>query len=371
MTKTKRKLRTLIASAAVLVMTASCMENKDPYNAGFYFSKPAYVVNAYFANNLSDSIAFVSYGNWRVGRDDIGSTWCSIPLTTGHGSTYYSFPITFEQNTTGSGRSAQFTFSDTDHPGEASSTLIFFQYATRGDGTLGSAPDVKTITGSDGSLFEFTYDAQHRPLTLRITKDTQVLERITLSYDDHDSIMTVVDRSTTMTSQYAKDYQPMRLVGGGDTLGYYAQYYSNGMPASANNAFNIEYHTINGNNTYYAYLLSGQSLMPDSLHNADSLRIATRNGQDYQVAKYKLNYSSVDNRCQSVDANQLVFGTEQCDPYQLLSLFRYARNSRVVSSLNSDKQGTINVTTTQNADHSISSLTTEHNGETITYTFEY
>ncbi|MCR4602180.1 MAG: hypothetical protein K5683_01430 [Prevotella sp.] len=371
MTKIKRQLRVLMAALAVLVMTASCMDDKEAYNAGFYFSKPAYVVNAVFANNLTDSIAFVSYGNWRVATDNLGGGWCTIPVTTGKGNTFYSFPVTFQQNTSGAGRSTQITFSDTDHPGEASSTLVYFQYATRGDGTLGSAPDVKNITGSDGSTFEFSYDVQHRPLSLLITRDAQVLHKLTLAYNDRDSIMTVTDRTKSMTSQYAKDYQPLRLVGGGDTLGYYAQYYSNGMPASANNAFNIEHHTINGNNTYYAFLLSGQSLMPDSLHNADSLRIATRNGQDYQVAKYKLSYSNVDNRCQSVDANQLVFGTEQCDPYQLLSLFRYARHSSVLSSLVSDTQATISVTTTLNADRSISSLTTQHNGETITYTFQY
>ena len=299
-------------SVALLTLTTSCLSNDDPYNAGFFFRKPAYVGNAFFANNLGDTISLMSYGSWTVTRQGTdNSSWCSFTTTSGNGNTLYTFPVTFEQNTTGAGRGVQLYFSDTDHPGDASASIVYWQYATRGDGTLGSAPDVKRITGSDGSLFELTYDGQHRPLLLRVTKDDALVHSLSIFYNDRDSVLTVVDKSKTLTSSYANDYQPQRLIGSGDTIAYSAQYYSNGMPASANSAFNLEHRTILGQNTYYAFLMSGQSLMPDSLHCADSLRIATVTTGQTVIGKYRLYYSENDNRCQSVDVNQLIFGTEQ------------------------------------------------------------
>lgn len=371
-----KSFRIIMASVAVLMMTASCLDSKDAYNAGFVFRKPVYVVNAYFANNLVDTISFISYGKWAVNRD-ITANWCSINTLSGHGNTYYSFPVTFTQNTTGEGRAAKFTFSDTDHPGDASATIAYWQYATRGDGTMGSAPDVKAIVGSDGSRFELTYDAQHRPLSLSIAKEGVQLRSLKITYHDADSTLTVLDGSKTLTSKFANDYQPKRLIGGGDTICYASQFYSNGFPISAENAFNLEHYTSNGNNSYYAFLLGGQSLQPDSLHTADSLRIARRIDGQMNVRKYKLDYSANDNRYQTVDANQLVFGTEQCDPYQLLSLFRYCRSSRIVSEV-SDGTVSLQVESQLNADRSVRQLTvrTVSGGVAVpdiplTYTFEY
>ena len=172
--------------------------------------------------------------------------------------------------------------------------------------------------------------------------------------------------------KYAGDYQPQRLIGSGDTIGYYSQYYSNAMPVSASNAFNLEHHTFNGTNTYYAFKLGGQNLDPDSLHCADSLRIALVTTDNAQVKKMKLHYSKGDNRCQSVDVNQLVLGAEQCDPYQLRSLFRYARNTSILSEVTTDKEADrITVATTLNPDRSVKTLTVGRAASEVTYTFEY
>ena len=369
-------------SAALLTLTVSCLEEKDPYNAGFVFRKPTSVYNMLYANNQVDTISFMSYGRWSVNSStNMGGNWCNFEYTSGHGSTLYTFPIHFQQNNTGIGRGVQLNFADTDHPGDASALVIFWQSATRGDGTLGNAPDVKTITGSDGSHFEFTYDDQHRPLSLRITKDEALVRSLSLRYNDNDSTLTVQDMTKTLTGSYSKDYQPVRLIGSSDTVGYYSQYYSNGMPVSMVYAFNLEHHSYNGDNTYYAFKLGGQSLSADSLHCADSLRIAVTTKETTQVTKMKLNYSKNDNRCQSVDVNQLVFGTEQCDPYQLLSLFRVARNTSIVSSIESDK-GKCDVEVSLNADKSVAQLTVNRSGSilgneassqepSVTYTFEY
>lgn len=352
-----------------MALATSCLNNDDPYSAGFVFSKPTTVGTGIYANTQVDSISFFSYGSWSISGSD---SWCKVNVTSGRAG-FYAFPVLFETNTSGKGRQNIFTLSDTDHPGEASAQFFYWQYATRGDGTLGTAKDVKTITGSDGSHFEMEYDDQHRPLSLRVSKDGSTLQSITIKYDDTDSIITVSDMSKVLTASYGRDFQPNTLTGNGDTIGYRSQYYSNGYTMPASQAFNLEHRTVMGNNAYYAVLLGGQSLLPDSLHNADSLRIARTESlydTNPMVKKYKLVYSTADNRCQSVDVNQLVFGAEYCDPYQLLSLFRYTRSTSIVSRLSGDAE-TIEVAAELNSDRSVNKLVVTAGGETVTYTFEY
>ena len=311
---------------------------------------------------------FFSYGNWQASLVDGQMGWCTLDQNQGKAETIYSFPVRFAQNTTGSSRKAQFRFFDANHPNDAYVSILYWQYATRGDGSMGSAADVRAITGSDGSRFEFTYDEQHRPTSLNITKDGTGLHNISLRFNDADSILTVTNGMRTMRGTYGNDYQPNLLVGENDTIGYYSQYYDGYIQASANYAFNIEHHSYGQPTKRYAMKLGGQSLLPDSLHNADSLRIGT----DHVVESLKLHYSNIDNRCQCVDVSQLIFGTEDCDPYQLLALFRYARNTSIVSEAtgkNDDER--ITVSPTLNANGSVSTLTVTRRGEQIVYTFEY
>lgn len=360
-------------SFSVALLT-SCLDSGDPYNAGFVFRKPAQAVNTVYANNLVDSVILYSYGSWYVSLSGGQSGWCTLDRTEGKAETYYSIPVRFQQNTTNDSRSAKFTFYDANHPDDAHAAVLYWQYNTRGDGTLGSAADVKAITGSDGSHFEFTYDEQHRPTSLHVTKDGIGLFSLSLRFNDADSTLTVSSGQGTLRGTYGNDYQPQKLVGENDTVGYYAQYYDGYIQAPANYAFNIEHHSYGKPTKRYALKLGGQSLLPDSLHNADSLRIADGTSG---VLKYKLTYSSSDNRCQSVDVNQLVFGTEQCDPYQLLSLFRYARNSNIVSEVTNDGNG-YKVEAVLNSNRSVHQLIVKSMRDNIvlpdiplTYTFEY
>lgn len=387
-----KALRILLASVAVTTLTTSCLNNEDPYNAGFSFYRPIRQVTPLYANTVADSLVFFSYGNWSVTRDaTYGSPWIQLSTTSGKGGMWSAQAINISQNTTGEGRSAKFDFTDTDHPDDAHASIYYWQYATRGDGSLGSAADVKTISGSDGSLFQLSYDTQHRPTSLRITyaadgEGTVPAPRtLTLKYNDRDSILTIDDNGKTLRSVYGIDYQPLRLIGSGDTIGYASQYYENGMPISANYVFNLEHRTVGGQNTYYAFLLGGQSLQPDSLHCADSLRIAVTPiaGSPTSapaIEKYKLDYSSTDNRCQSVDVNQLILGAAKCDPYMLLSLFRYTRNTSIISKVESDGDKTCDVTVKLNADKSVAELTVSQTQQQpgaqptvsdVTYTFEY
>lgn len=375
----KRVFKTLSGMAlcmTTMVAMTSCLSDESPYQTGFVFGKPRTVLNMLYANTPTDSIVFYSYGKWSLTRDGGNNGWCKIATTSGLGNTIYSIPLSFEPNTTGQGRGVQLYFSDTDHPGDGSATLVYWQYATRGDGTLGSAADVRTITGSDGSRFEFAYDDLHRPTSLNITDGTPTFSRqLRLTYDDRDSVVTVTDNGKALRGFFGPDYQPLNLIGSGDTIAYYAQYYSNGMPVSTNLAFNLEHHSPNGQLSCYAFKLSGQSLEPDSLHCADSLRIGLRANGLTELQKLKLIYSKADNRCQSIDVNQLVFGAQQCDPYQLLSLFRFTRNTSILSRMECPEV-TYDVEATINANKAVTQLTVKRiepgaSPQDVTYTFEY
>ena len=93
-----------------------------------------------------------------------------------------------------------------------------------------------------------------------------------------------------------------------------------------------------------------------------------------RVGNLELTYSANDNRCQSIDANQLVRGVEECDPYLLASLFRYTRSTSILKKAKG-KQGEenveYNVSTTLNNDKSIHTMTVSKGAESITYTFNY
>lgn len=324
---------------------------------------------AEYANSTSDSILFLSYGSWRL--QSFGSydnSWISLPLESGLPG-IVAFNVEMQQNTTNAGRWAAFEAIDRDHPNDARCGFALYQFATRGDGSLGSAADVKAITGTDGTNITMSYDRRHRPTALTMMLGEQRLKNITISYNDIDSVMQVTDGSIVYRASYGKDCQPMTLFSDADTIGYFSRFYPNGMPVSFNYLFNYEHHKRDMINSVMTFRFwdSGVSLDPDSLHNVDSLYVYK---EGTLTTKLGMSYSDTDNRRQSVDANQLLLGTNNCDPYLLLSLFRYARSSSVVEKAIGEA-GTINVKTTLNADKSISTMTVSSGETETTYTFEY
>ena len=205
-------LKTLCAMGLGAVLTTSCLTNDDPYTAGFSFLKPTNGSGLLYANNVSDTIVMFSYGDWAANNyTGYTNSFATLSVKSGHGGAYYAIPISFTQNTTGEGRMAGYTFTDTAHPGDAYSYLLYYQYATRGDGSLGSAADVRAITGSDGSLITLAYDELHRPTSLTMKKGDEVLQSLAISYNDRDSIMYVNDRGNEYQSFYYNDYQPAIL----------------------------------------------------------------------------------------------------------------------------------------------------------------
>ena len=357
--------RILWSAVMMMLLLTSCLNNEDPYTAGFVISSPQQGASGEYANSIADTVVLFSYGDWTMAQLE-GNDWAKPSITKGKAGYEYRFPVAFAQNTTGVGRRAGFKVTDSDHPDKANASFYYYQYATRGDGTLGNAPDVKTITGSDQSRFEMTYDEQHRPLSLRMTKDNQLLRSLTLTYGD-DYTIRLKDGEKQYQAEAGRDFQPYTLCSETDTISYFSVYTDYGYLPS-NRVFNIEHHR-NGVVKACTFFPMANSLAPDSLHNADSLYYYA-DGKTRETIYCK--FGNQDNRCQTVDVNQLVMGVDELSPYLLLSLFRDARNTSILSEVKSVGRN-LKVVPTLNVDKSVSKLevTDADKGTTITYTFEY
>ena len=362
--------KTILGLLGVAAMATSCLNNDEAYNAGFVFYRPDRPVTTFFANNRADSIIFFSYGDWVIRNANYDNSWVTLPFMSGKGEVWNVGRVDLAENTTGKSRVAGFSITDANHPSAGSSAFYYLQTATRGDGSLGFAPDVKTITGSDGSDFAFTYDALHRPTALLMKKSGNVVRQLTIAYNDIDSLMTVADGTLTYDrTRYGRSYQADQLKTDDDLVGcfvvenVYMGYYMS-------NRFDYRrIHRSQNDTTAIRYIFpkQGVSLLVDSLHNADSLYYYKNN---VLQQRYGLAYSQADNRCQTVDANQLIFGFDNCDPYLLLSMFSIARNSNIIEVAKADS-GEIRVATELNADKSVASMTVTRGSETVTYTFDY
>lgn len=353
-------------SAAVLLFTTSCLDDKGNYQAGF--ARFGTKFSALYANTLSDSLYVASYGSWQILPMNTAD-WCQILTTKGGSYTNYNIGIAIKENTTGETREALYRIEDINHPDEGYQQWRLVQYAIRGDGSLGNAAMVSAITGTDGSSCAFTYDELHRPLTLTMKKDGTTLSSLKFVYNDASCEMTVLGGMGELKASYQMDdYQPGNIIGTADSILFVEQFLARDWYA-----FNIEERQVGGKLSAYAYKVATPSLSPDSLHNADSLLFVKRDG-DVNVSeeRLKLVYSKMDNRCQSVDVNQLLLGVDHCNPYMLLSLYRYARNSNIISqALNGKDAEAINVSATLNSNKSVKTLTVARGASTVTYTFDY
>lgn len=359
-----KTLKTLLLVIIGTAMMAACFDNDGDYNAGIFFERPQQRTTPLYANTVSDSIILFSYGNWDITSEGLQPQWIDIPIKEGKGNRSYAFLVTFMENLTGEGRMASFKIQDTDHPGKAYSSFGYLQYATRGDGALGTAADVKRITGTDGSKIELTYDNLHRPTSVMMTKGESKLHNLSFSYDDQE--MTIHAGNDQIRVKCGNSYQPGNLAMENDTMCYIA-HRTLYLDLPYSELFSYVHSRHSGDNMAVTYKLHGQSLMPDSLHNADSLTYYV-NGE--MIEDFAVDYSKMDNRCQSVDVNQLLLGIEHCDPYLLLGLYRYARNTSIIS-MAKKPNADIEVSTTLNTDKSVATLTVSRHGEEIIYTFEY
>lgn len=341
----------LFALVAVSTMLLSCNDDEG-YSVGFSVLRPTSVYTFYYANNTSDTLIIGGYGDWYIRTQQEPAGWCNLSRTSGNAGMLYKIDVRFDQNTTGKMRQAVYYAIDSLHPGDGQAAWSYIQYATRGDGAMGFAADVKEISGSDGSLIRLAYDKLHRPINYEQQLNGSIERQINLLWNDRDSSLTVTDNGKMMTASYGKDYQPGTIVGGGDTICYKSHYYNGAYAIDPSRVFSVVESKASGLRTGYTTQLDGpahpkgQPLQADSIHNADSLRYWTANtaGITTYIEKYGLTYSQKDNRCQTIDANQLILGTDKMNPYLLMSLFRFARNSNIVSEANGES-GKITVET--------------------------
>lgn len=364
----------ILAVLALVSQLTACLSNEDPYTAGFQFTKPTSPRTYVYANTTLDSLVMVCLGPWQITYDTPSSQWVTIDLMKGQGNSINALGVHFEPNKTGEPRLAQLTITDTNHPGDAYATWQYLQHATRGDGSLGSAALVKSINSSDGWTVSIGYDFRDRPSQLELKGPGNYLEDYRMTYDENLGTLTVTTGNGTLTGTMDRGFQAERIIGAGDTIGYAQQYYSNGMAMSANYAFN--YVASRARRTQaFAYLLGGKSLDADSLHTADSLVYYCNwkiNDKPKETERFKLSYSQMDNRRQTVDVNQLILGMDDCEPLQLVSMFRYCRSTSIVSRATSVGR-TIDVTTELNADRSVRRMVVRDSrkGGEVTYDFGY
>lgn len=410
-------IKTIFAAMAAVALVASC-EKQEP--SSFYSIQVAlphtgnYPIGYKYANEYSDSLKFLSYSPWKIEQTEGDEGFVTINgQTSGKGNMIVSYGVTLSENTTGKSRFATYQIVDSEDASRAKASLRYVQFATRQDGALGNAAEVKNISGSDGSNIDITYDNRHRPLSISMSAGDMKRE-ITFAYDDYENTVTATQskyefsyadtlftyNNVKLNGSY-KDcflpnvnsyiYQPRMLMTlnsnetalvntFNDTRNYikqtmaYQAFSNNGIEYSFANGFMVK-NSI-GNKFAQAigvYYNSKSNLDVDSIYKADSIGVErVYSDNKHKSEMYKLSFSNISNRMTTVDANQLMEGVANCDPYLLLSFYKLARQSYVFAKAEGRKGARYTFDTKANADGSIKTLAvTDINGNKITYTFSY
>lgn len=410
-------IKTIFAAMAAVALVASC-EKQEP--SSFYSIQVAlphtgnYPIGYKYANEYSDSLKFLSYSPWKIEQTEGDEGFVTINgQTSGKGNMIVSYGVTLSENTTGKSRFATYQIVDSEDASRAKASLRYVQFATRQDGALGNAAEVKNISGSDGSNIDITYDNRHRPLSISMSAGDMKRE-ITFAYDDNENTVTATQskyefsyadtlftyNNVKLNGSY-KDcflpnvnnyiYQPRMLMTlnssetalvntFNDTRNYikqtmaYQTFSNNGIEYSFANGFMVK-NTI-GNKFAQAigvYYNGKSDLNVDNIYKADSIGIErVYSDHKHKSEMYKLSFSNISNRMTTVDANQLMEGVANCDPYLLLSFYKLARQSYVFAKAEGKKGARYTFDTKANADGSIKTLAvTDINGNKITYTFSY
>lgn len=410
-------IKTIFAAMAAVALVASC-EEQEP--SSFYSIQVAlphtgnYPIGYKYANEYSDSLKFLSYSPWKIEQTEGDEGFVTINgQTSGKGNMIVSYGVTLSENTTGKSRFATYQIVDSEDASRAKASLRYVQFATRQDGAMGNAAEVKNISGSDGSNIDITYDNRHRPLSISMSAGDMKRE-ITFAYDDYENIVTAtqskyefsyadtlftynnvklngsyLDRFLPNVNSYI--YQPRMLMtldsNEASLVNTFNDTRSNTKQAMAYQAFSnngYEYSFANGfmvknsiGNKFAqaigVYYNGKSKLDVDSIYKADSIGVERiYSDHKHKSEMYKLSFSNISNRMTTVDANQLMEGVANCDPYLLLSFYKLARQSYVFSKAEGKKGARYTFDTKANADGSIKTLdVTDANGNKTTYTFSY
>lgn len=410
-------IKTIFAAMAAVALVASC-EEQEP--SSFYSIQVAlphtgnYPIGYKYANEYSDSLKFLSYSPWKIEQTEGDEGFVTINgQTSGKGNMIVSYGVTLSENTTGKSRFATYQIVDSEDASRAKASLRYVQFATRQDGAMGNAAEVKNISGSDGSNIDITYDNRHRPLSISMSAGDMKRE-IIFAYDDYENTVTATQSKyefsyadTLFTYNNVKlsgsyedcflpnvnsyIYQPRMLMTlnssetalvntFNDTRNYikqtmaYQAFSNNGIEYSFANGFMVKNSIGNKFAQAIGVYYNGKSKLDvDSIYKADSIGVERiYSDHKHKSEMYKLSFSNISNRMTTVDANQLMEGVANCDPYLLLSFYKLARQSYVFAKAEGKKGARYTFDTKANADGSIKTLAvTDANGNKTTYTFRY
>lgn len=351
----------IIASFAAALSLTSCLDS--PSNDYHQITPPMSEIA--YANTRTGRLEFMSVQEWQI-TPLASSNWLTIDKMSGPAGYYNVLHLTFEPNGTGQWRYTTFLLQDKT-AADISCNFAIYQYATRGDGSMGCAGLVKKITGTDGSEINISYGIYFTPTEITMSKNGEQLRHLTFTHGN-DSLYTIQDGSITLKSKYNNGFQPTEdfisttdtvgIVSGGNGSALFRPIYLN---SSKKKSVGMSIDFVN------------QETGVDAQRAADSVRYVYINADgEKEWYRFKTDCSNnIDNRYQTVDVNQLFMGIEKCDPYCLLGIFRYTRCSYIYKSMTyQDKSYTLEPTL--NSDKSVKELkVTNPDGQVITYTFEY
>lgn len=365
-------LKAILAAAVVTPMMTSCLgDGENTY--GYNYGTTDYV----YANTPSVLIAFqISGATWTLAKTETAA-WYDFGLSTGSGPFAGYVPVSFSYNNTGSARSSYYKVTSSD--GTTFNGAIY-QGATRGDGSLGSAPLVRRITGTDGTVMSFTYTSDYQlPATMIATKNGSTLYSYVFSYSTADTTLYIrnTQLNTVLSGKYNTAWAPSgTMLSANDTVTW--SYSGNSIGASTR--FTVERRQADGVTSSISSVNSGLSdIDTEIVHRSIIINDCNSAGTEFsKTMSVTLGASSteyVSNQNQNIDVNQLVFGFDHCNPYMLLGYYRWMRCGYVYKSLasaTSSDSSSYTIETTLNSDKSVSTMTvTDVDGNAITYTFEY
>lgn len=373
-------IRNFIVLAAAMPLLTGCLGDSSNYG----FSSVQISQNAYYANQHHGAIYFSSLGNWTMTQSS-GTEWCKPQLSLGDAGVYI-VSYNLADNNTGGRRSATFRLQDSDNT-DTYAEYSLYQYKSRNDGTSGDAVLVDSVIGSDNSKITMEYDSLFRPTNLLVKNSAKILKSLTLTYgyDSITPVLTVADNLTGKGASVELDvanYQPSDIqFTNSSERSRYLQLYYNYTSYSYEQVFRYESvmsekDTLTIDNWFTTSATNTADLTLDAEHNIQQMVYTHKYEDGSQYADtlnctYDKNKSNV---AQSIDANQLLMGVKECNPFLLLSTFRYARNSYLYT----DVKGTYNtykVETTMENGH-LKTMTVTHTDvktgkqdTPITYTF--
>lgn len=365
-------LKALGAALLAMPLMTSCLDSDSDSTWGVTYGTTDYV----YANTNKVYLAFSISADWELYKTETAE-WITFGTTSGSGPFAGYIPVTFEKNETGEVRYCVYKVTATD---DATFSGSISQSATRGDGSFGTAPLVSKITGTDGSEIDITYDTTYDiPESITISKDGETLMERLFVYNSSDTTLYIMDGSdVVLYGIYNSAWNPSEEMESdeGDELDWG---YNSSLLANANR-INVDWTAADGSTDERTYGINTITDIDCQIFHetieVDAYDAETE--EDFETGSMDIVLGSdtdyedyVSNQYQNVDVNQLMFGIERCNPYQLLGLYRWSRCGYIYETVSGD-DGDYSFTPELNSDGSVASLAIEDpSGSTITYTFEY